>query len=144
MLTKRLGTGIITTALKQRKASAASVRAAVSSMVSLNKAASRIMRRFPVHACSDVTGYGLLGHAYEMASGSGVTVVLRSGRLPLLPGAASLAARGYLTGGCKRNRSYLDGKVAVARSVAKELEEVAFDPELWRWTGADVQTPADL
>jgi selenide,water dikinase len=129
VLTKRLGTGIITTALKRRKASAASVRAAVSSMVSLNKTASAIMRRFPVHACSDITGYGLLGHAYEMASGSGVTLVLRSDRLPLLPGAARLAAGGYLTGGCKRNRSYLDGKISVARSVAKDLEEVAFDPQ---------------
>jgi selenide, water dikinase len=129
VLTKRLGTGIITTALKRRKASAASVRAAVSSMVSLNKTASAIMRRFPVHACSDITGYGLLGHAYEMASGSGVTLVLRSDTLPLLPGAARLAAGGYLTGGCKRNRSYLDGKISVARSVAKDLEEVAFDPQ---------------
>ena len=129
VLTKRLGTGIITTALKRRKAPAASVRAAVSSMVSLNKAASAIMRTFPVHACSDVTGYGLLGHAYEMASGSGVTVVLQSARLPLLPGVARLAARGYLTGGCKRNRNYLSGKVSVARSVAKDLEEVAFDPQ---------------
>ena len=64
VLTKPLGTGIITTALKRRKASAASVRAAVKSMVALNKTASAIMRRFPVHACSDVTGYGLLGHAY--------------------------------------------------------------------------------
>jgi len=129
VLTKPLGTGIITTALKRRKASAASVRAAVKSMVALNKTASAIMRRFPVHACSDVTGYGLLGHAYEMASGSGVTVVLESATLPLLPGVARLAAGGYLTGGCKRNRSYLDGKVAVAPRVAKDLEEVAFDPQ---------------
>jgi selenide,water dikinase len=129
VLTKPLGTGIITTALKRRKASAASVRAAVKSMVALNKTASAIMRRFPVHACSDVTGYGLLGHAYEMASGSGVTVVLESATLPLLPGVARLAAAGYLTGGCKRNRSYLDGKVAVAPRVAKDLEEVAFDPQ---------------
>ena len=129
VITKRLGTGIITTALKRGKAPAASVRAAVSSMVSLNKTTAAIMRKFPVHACSDVTGYGLLGHAYEMASGSGVTVVLESAKLPLLPGAARLAARGYLTGGCKRNRSYLDGHVAVARSVPKDLEEVAFDPQ---------------
>ena len=129
VLTKRLGTGIITTALKRRKATAASVRAAVSSMVSLNKAASGVMRQFPVHACSDVTGYGLLGHAYEMASGSGVTLVLRSARLPLLPGAARLAAHGHLTGGCTRNRSYLAGKVAIGRLVAAELAEVAFDPQ---------------
>jgi selenide,water dikinase len=129
VLTKPLGTGIITTALKRRKASAASVRAAVSSMVSLNKTASAIMRKFPVDACSDVTGYGLLGHAFEMASGSGVTIVLESDRLPLLPGAARLAARGYLTGGCKRNRSFLEGHIAVARSATKDLEEVAFDPQ---------------
>lgn len=129
VLTKRLGTGIITTALKHRKATATSVRAAVSSMVSLNNVASCVMRRFCVHACSDVTGYGLLGHAYEMASGSGVTLMLRSARLPLLPGAARLAARGYLTGGCKRNRSYLAGKVAIGRSVAADLVEVAFDPQ---------------
>ena len=129
VLTKRLGTGIITTALKQRKAPAASVRAAVSSMVSLNKIASSIMRRFPVHACSDVTGYGLLGHAYEMASGSGVTVVLRSAKLPILPGAARLAAGGHLTGGCARNRSYLAGKVAVRRSVPRDRVELSFDPQ---------------
>jgi len=129
VLTKRLGTGIITTALKRRKAPAASVRAAVASMISLNKAASGVMRKFRVHACSDVTGYGLLGHTYEMADGSGVTVVLESAKLPLLPGVARLAARGYLTGGCKRNRTFLDGKIAVAPSVSKELEEIAFDPQ---------------
>jgi selenide, water dikinase len=129
VLTKPLGTGIITTALKRRKASSASVRAAVASMVSLNKTASAVMRKFPVHACSDVTGYGLLGHAYEMASGSGVTIVLESAKLPLLPGVTRLAAGGYLTGGCKRNRSFLEGNISVARSVAKDLEEVAFDPQ---------------
>jgi selenide,water dikinase len=129
VLTKRLGTGIITTALKRRKAPAASVRAAVASMISLNKTASGVMRKFRVHACSDVTGYGLLGHAYEMADGSGVTVVLESAKLPLLPGVARLAARGYLTGGCKRNRTFLDGKIAVAPSVSKDLEEIAFDPQ---------------
>ena len=129
VLTKRLGTGIITTALKQRKAPAASVRAAIASMVSLNKTASAVMRRFQVHACSDVTGFGLLGHAYEMASGSGVTIVLQSAKLPLLPGAARLAAGGYLTGGCKRNQSYLEGKVAIGRGVAQGLADIAFDPQ---------------
>jgi selenide, water dikinase len=129
VLTKRLGTGIITTALKRRKAPASSVRAAVSSMVALNKMASFVMRRFPVHACSDVTGYGLLGHTYEMASGSEVTVVLRSARLPLLPGARRLAAAGHVTGGCKRNASYLEGKIAIRRSVPTDLVDVAFDPQ---------------
>ena len=129
VLTKPLGTGIVTTALKQRKASRESVREAVRSMVTLNKDASRIVRRFSVHACCDVTGFGLLGHATEMAMGSGVSLVLDSATLPLLPGAARLAGRGFLTGGCKRNRAYLADKVIVDSAVRAEIEEIAFDPQ---------------
>jgi selenide,water dikinase len=129
VLTKPLGTGIITTALKMRKAATRSVRAAVSSMVALNDTASRIMRNFPVHACSDVTGYGLLGHTLEMAQGSGVTVVLQSREMPLLPGASRLAEQGCLTGGCKRNREYLKDKITIDKSVPQGLVEVAFDPQ---------------
>ncbi len=129
VLTKPLGTGIITTALKQRKASRASVRAAVASMVALNGPASRIARRFAVHACSDVTGFGLLGHAAEMAMGSGVTLRAGLAALPLLPGARRLAEQGFLTGGCQRNRAYLEDKVVVDRAVPAGLREVAFDPQ---------------
>ena len=129
VLTKPLGTGIVTTALKQRKASRESLREAVRSMVTLNKDASRIVRRFSVHACCDVTGFGLLGHATEMAMGSGVSLVLDSATLPLLPGAARLAGRGFLTGGCKRNRAYLADKVVVDSAVRAEIEEIAFDPQ---------------
>jgi selenide,water dikinase len=129
VLTKPLGTGIITTGLKRRKASTSSVRAAVASMVALNRTTSTIMRRYPVHACSDVTGFGLLGHAFEMASGSQVSVVFDARALPLLPGARRLAEQGYVTGGCKRNRDYLQGKIAVDRSVREGLLEVAFDPQ---------------
>ena len=129
VLTKALGTGIITTALKKRKASKKSVEAAIASMTTLNATASRIMRGFPVHACSDVTGYGLLGHAFEMASGSDVTLVLESAALPLLHGAARQAEQGHLTGGCKRNRAYLHDKVAVDGSVKAGLIEIAFDPQ---------------
>jgi selenide,water dikinase len=129
VLTKPLGTGIVATALKKRKAARANVRAAVASMVSLNGPASRIARRFPVHACSDVTGFGLLGHAAEMAMGSGVSVVLDSAALPLLPGARRLAEQGFLTGGCQRNRAYLEDKVVIARAVPAGLRDVAFDPQ---------------
>jgi selenide,water dikinase len=87
------------------------------------------MRGFPVHACSDVTGYGLLGHAFEMASGSGVTVVLEARKMPLLPGARRLAGQGYLTGGCRRNRDYLVGKIAIERTVSSQLTEIALDPQ---------------
>jgi selenide,water dikinase len=129
VLTKPLGTGIVTTALKRRSASRHSMRAAIESMVALNKAASSVMLKFPVHACSDVTGYGLLGHAQEMASGSGVTIVLDARQLPVLPGARRLAEQGLLTGGCKRNRDYLKDKIAVDRSVRDGLVEIAFDPQ---------------
>ncbi len=129
VLTKPLGTGIVTTAIKRRTASKASVKAAVASMVALNRIASSVMRAFPVHACSDVTGFGLLGHAFEMASGSRVTLVLESTKLPLLPGVRRLADEGHLTGGCRRNREYLAGKVTVASGVRTHLEEVAMDPQ---------------
>jgi selenide,water dikinase len=129
VLTKPLGTGIITTALKRRAAPAQSVRRAIASMIALNRTASRIMRRYPVHACSDVTGFGVLGHALEMASGTRVTITIESSRLPVLEGAVHLAQAGYLTGGCKRNRNYLDDKVSIDPAVPQGLVQVAFDPQ---------------
>jgi selenide,water dikinase len=129
VLTKPLGTGIITTALKRGAVQRRSTNAAVASMVTLNRDASRIMRDFEVHACSDVTGYGLLGHSHEMASGSGVTLVLQSAALPVLYGAVGLAERGFVTGGCRRNRDYLADKVTTNPGVGVGLAEVAFDPQ---------------
>ena len=129
VLTKPLGTGIVTTALKQRKAPRSSVRVAVASMVALNRTASTIMRRFDVHACSDVTGFGLLGHGAEMAMGSGVSLMFDSNALPLLPGALRLAKAGFLTGGCQRNRAYLADKVMIEPSVKAGYEDIAFDPQ---------------
>jgi selenide,water dikinase len=129
VLTKPLGTGIITTALKQRRAAQESIDAAVTSMTTLNAKASRIMRNFAVHACSDVTGFALLGHAQEMAAGSEVTIALESTALPLLPGAVHLAEEGHLTGGCRRNRAYLQDKVSVSESVRPGLVEIGFDPQ---------------
>lgn len=129
ILTKPLGTGIITTAIKKGKAPKESVQAAISAMTTLNKTASQIMRNYPVHACSDITGFGLLGHAQEMASGSSVTLILESAKLPILHRARSLAEKGYITGGCKRNRDYLKGKIIVDPSIRQGLIEVAFDPQ---------------
>ena len=129
ILTKPLGTGIISTALKKGKASKESVQASVASMITLNDTASKIMRNYPVHACSDITGYGLLGHALEMASGSSVTLILESSKLPILHRAPRLAEKGYLTGGCKRNRDYLKDKITVDKSIREGLVEVAFDPQ---------------
>ncbi len=128
ILTKPLGTGIISTALKRGHLNNQGYEAAVRSMTTLNEGASRAMLKYEVHACTDITGYGLLGHAYEMAVGSEVTLRLEA-KLPLLPGVLELAREGYLTGGGKRNRSYLEEKVWVSPEVEKDLEEVAFDPQ---------------
>jgi selenide,water dikinase len=129
ILTKALGTGIISTALKKGKASKESIDEAVRSMITLNAAASFVIRNFPVHACSDVTGFGLLGHALEMASGSNVTLVIEAAKMPLLRDAPRLAEKGYLTGGCKRNRDYLGDKMAIDASLREGLIEVAIDPQ---------------
>jgi len=129
VLTKPLGTGVIATALKKGKATKGSIQDAVSVMSELNRTASTIMRSYPVHACSDVTGFGLLGHALGMASGSSVTLILESKRLPLLRRARHLADKGYLTGGCKRNREYLQDKITIDGSIRPGLVEMAFDPQ---------------
>jgi selenide, water dikinase len=129
ILTKPLGTGIITTALKKGKASQESVDEAVRSMTTLNATASRVMRNYAVHACSDITGFGILGHGLGMASGSGVTLVIESAKLPLLDAAPRLAEKGYITGGCKRNREFLQEKVSIEKSIREGLIEVALDPQ---------------
>ncbi len=129
ILTKPLGTGIISTALKRHKASKKSMNAAVASMIALNKTASAIMRTCSVHACSDVTGFGILGHALEMAMGSRVTIVIESARLPLLPGAKRLAEQGMVTGGCRRNQEYQKDKTSIDPKVKIGLREIALDPQ---------------
>jgi selenide,water dikinase len=129
VLTKPLGTGIISTALKRGKASEESLNEAVASMTALNAAASTVARKHKVHAISDITGYGILGHAQEMASGSGVTLVIESSKLPLLKSAVRLAEKGYITGGCKRNKDYLDDKMVIDKSIREGLVEVALDPQ---------------
>lgn len=129
VLTKPLGTGIVTTALKKGHLSEEEYGAAVISMSMLNAKAASVMLRYSVHACTDVTGFSLMGHSCEMAMGSGMTIRLQATALPLLPGARRLALEGYITGGCQRNRTYLADKVQVASLVLQDLNEVAFDPQ---------------
>jgi selenide,water dikinase len=87
------------------------------------------MRQYPVHACSDVTGFGIMGHAAGMAGGSSVTLVIESAKLPLLHDAPRLAEKGYVTGGCKRNQDYLKNKTEIEKSVREGLAQVAMDPQ---------------
>src|SRR5919109_3073766 len=136
-LTKPLGTGVITTALKKERAAEAHVAGAVEWMLRLNRAASRILRDLPqVRACTDVTGFGLLGHGYEMATASGVCLQIEARAVPLMPGAAEYSAAGLLPGGADRNEEYLSlpdqsgaPRAALAGDLPRERAALLFDPQ---------------
>lgn len=130
ILTKPLGTGIATTALKRGNASEQCVEQAVASMAALNKYAGIVMRAYDVHACSDITGYGLLGHGLEMTLDRTVSISFVADQLPLIADVAELAVQpGNLTGGCKRNREFLEDKLLIEPNVPEGLVEVALDPQ---------------
>ncbi len=130
ILTKALGTGIITTALKKGKASEESVNEAVKSMTTLNAAASMVARKHPVHACSDVTGFGILGHALGMASGSGVTLVIESAKMPLLRRRArAWRKRATSPAAANATENISNDKMAIDKSIREGLVEVALDPQ---------------
>lgn len=114
VLTKPLGLGIITTGIKQEKSSPAAVEQAIVVMEQLNRDASEAMVETGVHAATDVTGYGLLGHLYEMTSGSGVRARLSYGAIPVLEEARTLVRRGAVAGGTARNYEYLKSRVEFA------------------------------
>ena len=128
-LTKRLGTGIITTAAMRDLAEPRHLESAVESMVRLNRHPSHIVREVGCHALTDITGFGLLGHGQEMAEASGVALRIEAGRVPLFDGALAYAAQGIATGGESRNREFFQPKVRLAEGIADELASVLFDPQ---------------
>jgi selenide, water dikinase len=128
-LTKPLGTGIITTAAKQDTVAPEHLAAAIESMTRLNRHASHLAREAEAHALTDITGYSLLGHGYEMAAARGVALRFEASRVPLLPGALDYAGQGIVTGGAGRNRAYLAGKVRLADGISEAMEHVLFDPQ---------------
>ena len=107
-LSKPLGTGVITTAAKNDATSADIVAGAVKSMLRLNRVAAQVAQAVGARGATDITGFGLLGHAAEMVEASGAGMLLSAARLPFLPGARELADKGQFSGGMKRNRRYLD------------------------------------
>jgi len=131
LLTKPIGTGVITTALKRGRAEAAWVEAAEKAMSELNRAAAEALSKLgeAVHAATDITGFGLLGHAREMALASGASLVLDSREVALLPGALQAARDGNLAGGLIANREYIGGCVEFADSVAEEIQNLLYDPQ---------------
>jgi selenide,water dikinase len=122
-LSKPLGTGVITTAAKNDAASADVVAAAVTSMLRLNRVAAEVAQAFGVRGATDITGFGLLGHAAEMVEASGVGITLSAARLPLLPGARELADQGQWSGGMKRNRRHLDTVLGSRLVIDRALPE---------------------
>ena len=129
MLTKPLGTGVIATALKRGMARVEHVAASVESMLHLNRAACEEMLRYRVHGCTDVTGFGLLGHARELASASAVTLEIETDKLRFLPGALEYARAGALPGGLTRNRAFVWPSVQVTRTLDPALETLLYDPQ---------------
>jgi selenide, water dikinase len=127
LLTKCLGTGIVLQAQRDGVAPVGALDAAIASMLELNLAAADVIRAFEPNAVTDVTGFGLLGHVHELASRSGVRVILEADELPALPGALELAAAGVRTGGDRRNREFAGANVESAADEA--VEALAFDPQ---------------
>jgi len=129
VLTKRIGTGVITTALKRGLARQEHVDGAVASMMTLNREACRIMLGYAVHGCTDITGFGLLGHAREMAKGSDATVEIDHRCVEFLPGALEYAAQGAIPAGLKNNREFVSCAVEYAGEVAEEVDNLLYDPQ---------------
>lgn len=123
VLTKALGTGVISTALKREMARAEDVEASIASMLRLNRT------EVEAHGCTDVTGFGLMGHAREMALASGVTVEFDSEALEFLPGALEYAAAGAIPGGLNNNRAFASSCVLVKEGIRPEVEALLYDPQ---------------
>jgi len=129
VLTKRIGTGIIATALKKNAASDAALRAAIESMSTLNRAASETALKFAVHSATDITGFGLLGHARGMAVASSVSLILNHRRIEFLPDALGYSRQGFLPGGLKRNSEFVSGCVEFTGNIPEEVRNLLYDPQ---------------
>jgi selenide,water dikinase len=129
ILTKPLGTGIVSTAIKGGVASTQAIAKVVKSMTTLNQKASEIMQEIGVHACTDITGFGLLGHAAEMIEGTGVGMVIYANSVPIFPEAKEMAGMGMIPGGLNRNRDYRKSIVKMDNDVDGIMADILFDPQ---------------
>ena len=129
ILTKPIGTGIISTALKGGMASEDSVKKIVESMTTLNRKASQWMLTFGAHACTDITGFGFIGHTLEMAMASQVGMVIQSGNIPFFPEAMEYARLGLIPGGAHSNRQFFSCRVDVDPKVSSLLIDLLYDPQ---------------
>lgn len=128
ILTKPIGTGIVNTAIKAEIASKEDYDEAVKVMTTLNKYAGEIIVDYNISACTDVTGFGIMGHGYEMASASDITIRLFKDKIPVIKGAREYAQMGLVPAGTYNNKKYLDGKYKL-KDIPEWLEDTLFDPQ---------------
>lgn len=129
VLTKPIGTGAISTGIKRGVAKQESVDAAMKAMTTSAAHASKVMQKVGANGCTDITGFGLLGHAFEMAKGSNVTFQIDSNAVPLLPNVLELIEHKMLTRGDRNNRLYVGETVRIEKSVSGEMQSALFDPQ---------------
>jgi len=129
ILTKPLGTGIISTAMKAGVAGKETIAKVSECMAALNDKASELMQEVGVHACTDITGFGLIGHSWQMADNSGVGIEFNSASVPFLSEAAEFAQNGFCPGGLHRNREFYSKSVKFAGRVPEYVQDILFDPQ---------------
>jgi selenide,water dikinase len=129
VLTKPIGTGAISTGIKRGVAKQESIDAAMKAMTTSAAEASKVMQELGANGCTDITGFGLLGHAFEMAKGSQVSFQINSDEVPLLPDVLNLIEQKMLTRGDRNNRLYVGETVRITESVSKEMQSALFDPQ---------------
>ena len=129
VLTKPIGTGVISTGIKFEKASEEAKNASLKIMTTSAREASKAMQEFGANGCTDITGFGLLGHAFEMAKASKVTFKIESESVPLLPDVIKLIEQKMLTRGDKNNRVYVGETVKFSRTISREMQSALFDPQ---------------
>lgn len=129
ILTKPLGVGILTTSAKADMVEKDVMDRIYQQMATLNKAARDVMVRYSVHSCTDVTGFSLMGHGFEMAQGSGVTLHIKTADVPYHPEAYELAEMGFIPAGAYRNREFAEAGVKNVAGISRALEDIFFDPQ---------------
>jgi len=129
ILTKPLGTGIVNTAIKAGMANQESIEMVTNCMARLNRDAAEVMQEFGAHACTDITGFGLIGHAFEMIQGTGKGIIIYASRVPILPEAIGFAEIGLIPGGAYRNRDFRIHLVDIDSNVPLYMSDIFFDPQ---------------
>lgn len=129
VFTKRIGTGVISTALKKDIVDSSHMEASIEQMLTLNRATARALADLNVHGCTDVTGFGLLGHAREMALASNVTLEIGASAVRFLPGAIEYSKLGAHSGGLKNNRDFVEDCVSMPSEIPDEIQALLYDPQ---------------